>query len=25
MIVCSQQSFGRIAFAVNKEASKNVY
>jgi len=25
MIVCSQQSFGRISFAVNKEASKNVY
>lgn len=23
MIVCSQQHFGRIAFAVNKEASKN--
>lgn len=25
MIVCSQQHFGRISFAVNKEASKNVY
>ena len=25
MIVCSQQGFGRISFAVNKEASKNVY
>ncbi len=25
MIVCSQQNFGRISFAVNKEASKNVY
>lgn len=24
MIVCSQQGFGKIAFAVNKEASKNV-
>ena len=25
MIVCSQQHFGRISFAVNKEASKNAY
>jgi biopolymer transport protein ExbD len=25
MVVCSQQHFGRISFAVNKEASKNVY